>query len=160
MTNDEIDLFVDRLCGYWPTTNIARNTVKSAWKQSMPLRSLPAKQAKLMLEKIKTMPGFPSLNTVENLATEHMGRDKQHTPCEHCHNDTWLPVPPIILWGYEYTQVVRCVCSGGSWDEVTERGGLWQPPIPVLDREHFLRLAEETGRTLFELVQEHLAAAR
>jgi hypothetical protein len=156
VTNEEIELFVDRLCGYWPTTNIARNTVKSAWRQSMPLRSISTKDGKQMLEKIKTMPGFPSLNTVEQLCQQVLKWEKPAADCPHCGNNLWLYVEPTTIRGYPYTQVVKCVCHGGSWEEVERHGGLHDPlaGLPPVNIELVRRLMAECGIGVVEALRE------
>jgi hypothetical protein len=160
MTSDEIDQFIDLMCGYWPTSNIARNTVKSTWRRSMPLRSLSVKDAKAMLDKIKTMPGFPSLATVEQMAQKVLGWGQRDGECEHCHNDLWLYVQPIVKLQREYPQVVRCVCNGGSWEEVESKGGIYNPAAesPQIDRETLREIMSEKKISLVEALREFLPA--
>ena len=61
----EIDLFVDRLCSFWPTTNIARNTLKNGWKHSEIIIDATAEHAKQVLADCKPLPKFPDLNASE-----------------------------------------------------------------------------------------------
>ena len=46
MTPALIELMVDRLCGMYPTTNIARNTVKNAWVKDELLQDASEEDAK------------------------------------------------------------------------------------------------------------------
>lgn len=160
MTNDEIDQFIDLMCGYWPTSNIARNTVKSSWKRSMPLRSLTIKDAKTMLEKIKSMPSFPSLSTVEQMAQKALGWGQRAENCQQCNNDLWIYVQPVTKRGEEYQQVVRCVCNGGSLEEIQAHGGVYDPvaEAPAISREQVRQLMSEKKISLLDAIRECLPA--
>ena len=78
MKPENIDLFIDRLCGVFPKDNIARNTVKKAWSaDDFLLRSSveDCRKALLILENDGSFPTLPrvkqvlrSLNPVKQFA--------------------------------------------------------------------------------------------
>jgi hypothetical protein len=107
-----IDLFVDRICGYFPTTNIARNTVKSAWRHEDLLINLSDEDAKRVLSLIQVETTFPTLNRVKQLI-----RSATHKSfngfCGMCENG-WVYIDPVTENNITYNVVGRCVCSGGK----------------------------------------------
>ncbi len=113
MTPERIDLFVDRICGYFPTTNIARNTVKNAWRQEELLISLSDEDAKKVLEKIQAEPAFPTLARVKSLIRGAKGGTNSEY-CGKC-NLGWLQVEDTQFGGYTYQQFGKCTCQGGTY---------------------------------------------
>jgi len=67
MKPENIDLFIDRLCGVFPKDNIARNTVKKAWAaDDFLLRSSveDCRKALLILENDGSFPTLPRVKQV------------------------------------------------------------------------------------------------
>lgn len=114
MSPERIDLFVDRICGYFPTTNIARNTVKSAWRQEDALIDLSDEDAKRVLSLIQVEVTFPTLNRVKQLIRS-MHKPDFNGYCGLCESG-WVYVHPITENEITYNMVGRCVCSGGKYE--------------------------------------------
>jgi hypothetical protein len=109
---ERIDLFVDRICGYFPTTNIARNTVKSAWRQEDMLIDLSEEDAKRVLSLIQVEVTFPTLNRVKQLIRSAT-RKSFNGYCGMCESG-WVYIDPVVENNITYNVVGRCVCSGGK----------------------------------------------
>jgi len=109
---EKIDLFVDRICGYFPTTNIARNTVKSAWRQEDMLIDLSEEDAKRVLSLIQVEVTFPTLNRVKQLIRSAT-RKSFNGYCGMCESG-WVYIDPVVENNITYNVVGRCVCSGGK----------------------------------------------
>lgn len=112
MSPERIDLFVDRICGYFPTTNIARNTVKSAWRQEDMLIDLSEEDAKRVLNLIQVEITFPTLNRVKQLIRSAT-RKSFNGYCGMCESG-WVYIDPVVENNITYNVVGRCVCSGGK----------------------------------------------
>ena len=112
MSPERIDLFVDRICGYFPTTNIARNTVKSAWRQEDMLIDLSEEDAKRVLSLIQVEVTFPTLNRVKQLIRSAT-RKSFNGYCGMCESG-WVYIDPVVENKITYNVVGRCVCSGGK----------------------------------------------
>lgn len=114
MTPAAIELFVDRICGYFPTTNIARNTVKSAWRLEDELIELSDEQAKSVLKKIQVEPQFPNLARVKQIIKQANNSDQQSEYCGNC-MDGWVYLSvQDEFYGTYRDQVARCKCQGGK----------------------------------------------
>lgn len=125
MRPENIDLFVDRICGYFPTTNIARNTVKSAWRQEDVLIDLSEEDAKKVLSLIQVEITFPTLNRVKQIVRQMQRAGVREVSCHRCNGDGWdtgIVVvdgepPTIRRWVYTeqwegktYSVVKKCQC--------------------------------------------------
>ena len=53
MKPNEIDLFIDRLCGAFPTATIARNTVKNTWARDEFMLGVDTAHGKTALVKLE-----------------------------------------------------------------------------------------------------------
>lgn len=63
-----IELFVDRLCGFFPKDNIARNTVKKAWLHDEYLiLNVEEEEVKAALATLEADKSFPSLHRVKEV---------------------------------------------------------------------------------------------
>ena len=63
-----IELFVDRLCGFFPKDNIARNTVKKAWlHDDYLLLNVEEEEVKAALATLEADKSFPSLHRVKEV---------------------------------------------------------------------------------------------
>jgi len=111
VTPEHIDLFVDRICGYFPTTNIARNTVKSAWRQEDSLIDLSEDAAKKVLQMVKNEPVFPTLQRINSII-RMASKQEWGGYCGKCERG-WIYVESEEWEGRKYPVVGRCVCSGG-----------------------------------------------
>lgn len=114
MTPAEIDLFVDRLCSFWPTTNIARNTLKNGWKHSEIIVEATTEHGKEVLEKCKSKDKFPDLRTIEKMFNQVAGIKAFDGNCKLCGNNGWLESDPAEWRGNTYRQAIRCICNGGT----------------------------------------------
>lgn len=82
-----IELFIDRLCGLFPTTNIARNTLKSTWGKDDLLLDASEEEAKTVLKMCEGLDRFPgSLGEVKRMFRKVMGVDSIAQPhgCPQC----------------------------------------------------------------------------
>jgi hypothetical protein len=95
MTNEEIELMVSRLRGFWPSQNIALNTTKEAWTKSDVLQRLSAGGGKAILDDMKREKQFPSLGQVEAIARRLLSEERTEV-CGLCKNDGWY-YPPEML---------------------------------------------------------------
>ena len=114
MTPEHIDLFVDRICGYFPTTNIARNTVKAAWRQEDALIDMSEDEAKKVLALIQVEMQFPNLSRVKQIIRAAT-RTNPTGYCGKCESG-WVYVGNDYIDERKYPVVGRCVCSGGKYE--------------------------------------------
>lgn len=141
MTPLQIETMVDRLCGIFPKDNIARNTVKLAWKTDELLIHTPVEEGRIVLAKIENDPGFPSLARVKNLIRSLKPKINTGIACVKCDGSGWdtgittsivdlnadiKHQMKIRTWtytethnDYEYTCVKRCDCSKEIINEPT-----------------------------------------
>lgn len=141
MTPLQIETLVDRLCGIFPKDNIARNTVKSAWKTDELLIHTSVEEGRIALAKLENDPGFPSLARVKNLIRSLKPKVTNSVTCTKCDGggwDTGITLSIVDLdadikeqmkirtWTYtqefngnEYTYVKRCECSKEISNEPT-----------------------------------------
>jgi hypothetical protein len=106
-----IELFIDRLCSFWPTTNIARNTLKSGWTHSEVMIAATDEEGRKVLDFCKGLPQFPSLAQVEHMFKKEMGYGSQQVGCPECDYNLWVQAEDMIWMGYKYSQVRRCKCA-------------------------------------------------
>jgi hypothetical protein len=111
MTPARIELFIDRLCSFWPTTNIARNTLKSGWVHSDVLVDATDEQGRKVLDFCKGLPQFPTLGQIEHMFKKEMGHVNVQLGCEKCEGQLWVPIDDLVWMGYTYSQVRRCECA-------------------------------------------------
>lgn len=114
MSPAEIDLFVDRLCSFWPTTNIARNTLKNGWKHSDIIVEATTEHGKAVLEKCKGLDRFPDLRSIEALFKQAKGVRGISGDCSICGNNGWVQTDDATWKGITYRMAKRCVCNGGT----------------------------------------------
>ena len=63
-----IELLIDRICGLFPSSNIARNTVKNAWtKDEFLLLQVDVDDIKEVLAKLENDTSFPSLARLKHV---------------------------------------------------------------------------------------------
>ena len=141
MTPLQIETMVDRLCGIFPKDNIARNTVKSAWKTDELLIHTSVEEGRIALAKLENDPGFPSLARVKNVIRSLKPKVSNGISCVKCDGSGWdtgITTSIVDLnadikhqykirtWTYtethnniEYTVVKRCDCSKEISNEPT-----------------------------------------
>lgn len=141
MTPLQIETLVDRLCGIFPKDNIARNTVKLAWKTDELLIDTPVEVGRVALSKLENDPCFPSLARVKNVIRSLKPKVTNAVTCTKCDGggwDTGITLSIVDLnadikhqmkirtWTYtelvdgrEYTVVKRCECSKEVINEPT-----------------------------------------
>ena len=73
MTPALIELMIDRLCGMYPTTNIARNTVKNAWVKDELLLDATEEDAKAVLKIAESLGHYPTQYEVKSMFMRVMG---------------------------------------------------------------------------------------
>lgn len=88
MKPEHIELFVDRLCGLFPKDNIARNTVKNAWRHDNMLLNCSNDDARAALTKLESDPGFPSLARVKDVL-RGLSTKLTRNDCNICHGSGW-----------------------------------------------------------------------
>lgn len=133
MTPLQIETMVDRLCGIFPKDNIARNTVKLAWKTDELLIHTSVEEGRLALAKLENDPCFPSLARVKNVIRSLKPKVTNAVACVKCDGSGWdtgITTSIVDLnadikhqykirtWTYtethnnlKYTCVKRCDCS-------------------------------------------------
>jgi hypothetical protein len=92
VTTAELDHMIDRLCSYWPTSNIARNTLKNGWAFSSIICEAPVQHRETILAKCKKLPNFPTLAAIEKMLMDEMGRSVEtRGRCRTCFNNSgWV----------------------------------------------------------------------
>jgi hypothetical protein len=118
MTPTHIELFVDRLCGYFPTDSIARNTVKAAWCKEDALLDASEHDGHLALNVLQNDAKFPNLARVKAVLRQWQLSRQPEDGCGKCLSG-WVYVQPIEENGITYRQVSRCKCSGGTTEPST-----------------------------------------
>lgn len=118
MTPAAIELFIDRICGYFPTTNIARNTVKSAWRQEDELINVSDEDAKKALKLIQNESAFPNLARVKQIIRS-LNKTEGSEYCGLCDNG-WVYMHPLFEEMGKPNYVGRCTCQGGMYEPKVE----------------------------------------
>lgn len=113
MTPTNIELFVDRLCGFFPTDSIARNTVKAAWSKEDALLEATDHDGYLALNVLQQDQKFPNLSRVKQVLKQWQVRRQGSDTCGQCF-DGWVYVEPLVQFGITYRQVVACKCRNGT----------------------------------------------
>lgn len=88
MKPENIETFVDRLCGIFPKDNIARNTVKRAWTQDDVLLNCTVEEGRIALQKLESDSGFPSLPRVKEILRS-LKPAAMRVNCKLCHGTGW-----------------------------------------------------------------------
>lgn len=114
MNTARIELFIDRLCSFFPTTNIARNTLKSGWVHSEVMLAVTDDQARKVLDFCKGLPQFPSLAQIEHMMKKEMGYVSTKVGCPECNFNCWIEGATITWLDKTYNAVTRCECSTPS----------------------------------------------
>ena len=94
MTPALIELMVDRLCGMYPTTNIARNTVKNAWVKDELLLDASEDDAKAVLKMAESLGRFPNQFEIKSMFNKVMGVRHAEIGCEKCDNTGFVYTDP------------------------------------------------------------------
>jgi hypothetical protein len=131
MKPENIDLFIDRLCGVFPKDNVARNTVKRAWGADDFLLRASIEDGRKCLSILEKDKGFPSLNRVKEVLRS-LAPVKEHSRyCNKCEgtgwdtgmrlkrdyskeDETWIMVREpyqIEEMNHMYTAVLQCSCK-------------------------------------------------
>jgi hypothetical protein len=116
-----IELFIDRLCGLFPTTNIARNTLKSSWTKDDVLLDASEEDGKSVLKMCEGLDRFPgSLGEVKRMFRSLRGVVGSGFGCNRCDNSGWDIGRRITdgeetfytttYMGRTYTYVKPCEC--------------------------------------------------
>jgi hypothetical protein len=116
-----IELFIDRLCGLFPTTNIARNTLKSAWTRDDILLDASEEDAKAVLKMCESLAKFPaSIMEVRAMFRKVTGVIEGDFGCQLCDFSGWDIGRQIIdgvetfytmeFMGNQYSYVKPCQC--------------------------------------------------
>ena len=116
-----IELFIDRLCGLFPTTNIARNTLKSAWTRDDIMLDASEEDGKAVLKLCESLSKFPaSIGEVRHMFRQVGGHIGGTFGCELCDHSGWDVGRQIIdgvetfytmeFMGNKYTYVKACQC--------------------------------------------------
>lgn len=132
MTPAHIELLVDRICGLFPSSNIARNTVKNAWTHDeFLLLEADVEDMKQVLLKIENDNSFPSLARLKDVIRKIKTAVSSTSPsCSTCKgtgwddgsrwsykgNDVWVMTHDYykstdILTGTARTYVKKCECQ-------------------------------------------------
>jgi hypothetical protein len=91
MTPSHIELMIDRLCGLYPSSNIARNTVKNAWtKDEFLLLEVDVDDIKEVLLKLENDGSFPTLARLKHVIRKIKHKDLVEGPaCRTCSGSGW-----------------------------------------------------------------------
>jgi hypothetical protein len=120
-----IELFIDRLCGLFPTTNIARNTLKSAWTRDDIMLDASEEDGKAVLKLCESLSKFPaSIGEVRHMFRQVSGHIGGTFGCELCDHSGWDVGRQIIdgeetfyimeFMGGNYTYVKPCQCRDAA----------------------------------------------
>lgn len=126
MTPAQIEGFIDRICGLFPTSQIGRNTVKNAWTGDDFLLLQDVNDARQVIPIIlENHEKFPNLKDVQR-AFKHIRNPvmKAVVSCEICDGNGWdtgrrwdFATKTLISEGFTkivfdrpYSYVVRCQC--------------------------------------------------
>ena len=120
-----IELFIDRLCGLVPTTNIARNTLKSAWTRDDIMLDASEEDGKAVLKLCESLSKFPaSIGEVRHMFRQVGGHIGGTFGCELCDHSGWDIGRQIIdgvetfytmeFMGNNYTYVKACQCRDAA----------------------------------------------
>ncbi len=133
MTPMQIEGMIDRICGLFPTTQIGRNTVKSAWVVDDFLLDADVEDARKVTDWIKiNSDKFPSsLKELHNIFRNVRGQSeiKSQIKCDLCNGSLWddgisysddgrqlTHQPTVVFQGHTYKLVRPCPkCRGENW---------------------------------------------
>jgi len=127
MNSAQIEGMIDRICDLFPTSQIARNTVKSAWTNDNFLLYQSVEDARHIIPIVlEQFDKFPSLKEVHQVFKQLHSHDKPPIIeyCDICCNSGWDNgqrwnfADKILLDDYfteihlgkEYRVVKKCVC--------------------------------------------------
>jgi hypothetical protein len=131
MTPAHIELMIDRICGLFPSSNIARNTVKNAWtKDEFLLLQVEIDDIKEVLLKLENDSSFPTLARLKDVIRKIKNKVVEGAPsCSTCKgtgwddgsrwaykgNDVWVMTQDYytstdILTGLPRNYVKKCEC--------------------------------------------------
>ena len=132
MTPAHIELMIDRICGLFPSSNIARNTVKNAWtKDEFLLLQVEVDDIKEVLLKLENDSSFPTLARLKDVIRKIKNKAVEGVPmCSTCKgtgwddgarwsykgNDMWVMTHDYytktdIVTGLTRTYVKKCECQ-------------------------------------------------
>ena len=120
MTPAHIELMIDRICGLFPSSNIARNTVKNAWTKD-----------EFLLLQVENDSSFPTLARLKDVIRKIKNKAVEGVPmCSTCKgtgwddgarwsykgNDMWVMTHDYytktdIVTGLTRTYVKKCECQ-------------------------------------------------
>lgn len=91
MTPSHIELMIDRICGLFPSSNIARNTVKNAWtKDDFLLLQTEVDDIKEVLLKLENDSSFPTLARLKDVIRKIKNKAVEGVPmCSTCKGTGW-----------------------------------------------------------------------
>ena len=90
MTPALIDLMIDRLCGMYPTTNIARNTVKNAWGKDELLLDASEEDSNRVLKMAESLGHFPNQFEIKSMFNKITGVRQAIVGCPLCDNNGFI----------------------------------------------------------------------
>lgn len=125
MKPENIELFVDRLCGLFPRDNVARNTVKNAWNKDDFMLDVPEEHGKQALRILEQDDQFPNLKRVKDVFRKLGAKTTptRSTTCPLCQGtgwdtgERWLNGEMthgryVEEWrGHSYPVTKRCACA-------------------------------------------------
>jgi hypothetical protein len=94
MTPALIELMIDRLCGMYPTTNIARNTVKNAWVKDELLLDASEEDAKQVLKMSESLGHYPNQFEIKSMFNKVMGVRHAEVGCDKCDSTGFVYTNP------------------------------------------------------------------
>jgi len=89
-----IELMIDRLCGMYPTTNIARNTVKNAWVKDELMLDATEEDAKAVLKIAESLGHYPTQYEVKSMFMRVMGVRQAEVGCDECDSTGFIYTDP------------------------------------------------------------------
>ncbi len=111
MTPALIELLVDRLCGMYPTTNIARNTVKNAWVKDELLLDASEEDAKAVLKMAESLGHYPNQFEIKSMFNKVMGVRQAEVGCDKCDSTGFVYTDPNFNTDSVKTRYVKsCDC--------------------------------------------------
>lgn len=134
MKQENIELFVDRLCALFPGDAVARNTIKRGWTVDKDLLDADVVNCRRVLQVIEKDKAFPSLFRVKQVLKQF--KPNEHVrKCQLCNGSGWDDGLRVATNAEGETKVVQdrytreddlgmlvtcvkpCSCKGGTLDD-------------------------------------------
>lgn len=112
MNGNEIELFVNRLAGMFPSQQIPKNTIINTWRNDTGMLNLPVSDGRAALTMLEKDPCFPSLFRVKQVFQRLDEERKFNKPyCTTCDAEGYVMGDKIEINGREVQSWEKCHCQ-------------------------------------------------